>query len=57
MATMDICKYNAQVVYSADEFARRDHPVRFSNELVDSLQKNTFVSCLAIVLQKMMNWG
>jgi len=27
----------------ADKFARREHPVKFSNELVDSLQKNTFV--------------
>jgi galactokinase/mevalonate kinase-like predicted kinase len=24
-------------------FARSDHPVKFSNELVDKLQKNTFV--------------
>jgi len=27
----------------ADQFARSEHPVKFSNELVDSLQKNTFV--------------
>lgn len=33
------CNYD-----DANKFARRDHPVRFSNELVDSLQKNTFVS-------------
>ncbi|EAT85038.2 hypothetical protein SNOG_07572 [Parastagonospora nodorum SN15] len=26
----------------ADQFARSEHPVKFSNELVDSLQKNTF---------------
>ena len=41
----------------ADKFARRDHPVRFSNELVDSLQKNTFVSCPATVAQHVMNRG
>ncbi len=27
----------------ANQFARREHPVRFSNEIVESLQKNTFV--------------
>jgi hypothetical protein len=27
----------------ADKFARSEHPVKFSSELVDKLQKNTFV--------------
>ncbi|USP81260.1 hypothetical protein yc1106_08534 [Curvularia clavata] len=30
------------VTSGADQFAHRDHPVSFSNELVGSLQKNTF---------------
>ena len=40
---------------TTDEFARRDHPVRFSNELVDSLQKNTFVGHPAIAAQETMS--
>lgn len=40
----------------ANKFARREHPVRFSNELVDSLQKNTFVSRLEALGLEMMDW-
>lgn len=57
MAVVAIYRNNKQLVYNADKFARRDHPVRFSNELVDSLQKNTFVSRPTARALQTMEWG
>ena len=52
MASGLVCRPSDDSGTRTDKFARSDHPVRFSNELVDSIQKNTFVSFLPISVRQ-----